>query len=1023
MLMLALSAVVLGGIALHRLPLHLYPSYDSPHLRVIVSYRSSAPDQIERLIVRPLEDNLGTLSHLERMTSKATATRGSVSLVFTSGTDMDVVAIEVRDRLDRARQQLPEGVTDILLQRWSSEDIPIMAMRVSWQGEPERLYDIIVNTIERRLQTIEGVANVTVHGLQRKQLRIEVNPEGLKIHGLTMRQLTQRLRRNHLIMSGGAIEDGGVRYLLRSIGELDTPEQVANLPVGGRGLRLRDIARVEYAYPPKFQYDRLDREDAITFRIYRSPAANVVSVSQSIHRSLDVIRQLPAVAGLRLFVYHDSAQSIVKRLRHLQQSGLLGIVLALGVLWVFLRHLPVMLVLGLAIPLSLLMTFLIMYLLRQGTASSISLNLVSLSGLMLSVGMLVDSSVVVLETIFRHRQNGVPALRASIQGACETGHVVLASTLTSLVVFLPTIFVTSSFMGRIMSEFALVVCAVLLASLGVALTLVPLLSTWLLRAGTIHLTLTQTRLAQAYGVAIRWTLRYRWVVVVIAAGIFGISLHWFTSVILPNRDVSRTPVRRLYVSVQMAQMLPFSEARATMAVLEDFVMQRQEELEVRHVMTSTRRNGKHRLEVYFSKVENSSTSARVLQKRFVDALPQLAGVSYHVRGGQSSGQGQQHVTVQLQGPNSEMLAELAEQVKVYLARIPDVYHVSTDVDRGGEELHLTVDRRLAHRLARSPKQVASTVASAVSSQAVTTMTLDEQEIKVHLRAGIEGKFQVHQLEAMLVGHEEEPVSVGHLVHNEVQRVPASIVRENRLHTTEVVVRTQDGVAMSQAAREIREQLAPLSLPNGYHWQLGQSYRKFVQAQKASMFSLTLAIVLVYLIMAALFESIVLPWAIMLTVPFALSGVVGAFVLTGSRFNEMADLGMLILCGLVVNSGIMLVDATNQLRSQGLSRTDALVRSGQQRLRPIVMTVITTLMGLAPMVAPILFPEWFGPTERYVAVYGPIGLVIVGGLCTSTILTLLILPAMYALLDDGIIAARYLRTLMINSAPSNPPQAG
>jgi HAE1 family hydrophobic/amphiphilic exporter-1 len=293
------------------------------------------------------------------------------------------------------------------------------------------------------------------------------------------------------------------------------------------------------------------------------------------------------------------------------------------------------------------------------------------------------------------------------------------------------------------------------------------------------------------------------------------------------------------------------------------------------------------------------------------------------------------------------------------------------------------------------------------------MTWEGQEVEVHLNAGTDGFLSADQLRNMPVSADEEwgTVSVGHVVRSRVQRAPTSMSRENRLQTTDVVVRTQDGVTMSEAARSIREALAALILPTGYDWQLGRSYRRFVQAQKESTFTLSLAIVLVYIIMAALFESIVLPFAIMLTVPFALSGVVGIFVLTGSRFNQMADLGMLILCGLVVNSGIMLVAATNQLRAKGLSRTEALIQSGQQRLRPIVMTVITTLMGLAPMVAPILLPSFFGPTEHYVAIYGPIGLVVVGGLCTSTVLTLLLLPAMYALLDDGIIACRRLRALL------------
>jgi HAE1 family hydrophobic/amphiphilic exporter-1 len=449
-----------------------------------------------------------------------------------------------------------------------------------------------------------------------------------------------------------------------------------------------------------------------------------------------------------------------------------------------------------------------------------------------------------------------------------------------------------------------------------------------------------------------------------------------------------------------------------MTFLENDLLERRDALEIRHVITSTRRDGEHQLEVYFRPVENSRTPTLTLHQRFLESLPKIAGVTYRVRGF-ARAQGQQDISVQLEGPNSEVLADLSEQVKTRLSRIPGVYNVSTDVDRGDEELQLTVERGLAQRRELPPQRVASTVALAVSDRPIATMTLEEQEVEVHLNAGTDGFLSADQLRNMPVSADEErgTVSVGQVVRSRVQRAPTSMSRENRLQTTDVVVRTQDGITMSEAARSIREALASLLLPTGYDWQLGRSYRRFVQAQQESTFTLSLAIVLIYIIMAALFESIVWPFAIMLTVPFALSGVVGIFVLTGSRFNQMADLGMLILCGLVVNSGIILVAATNQLRAKGLSRTEALIQSGQQRLRPIVMTVITTLIGLAPMVAPILFPAFFGPTEHYVAIYGPIGLVVVGGLCTSTVLTLLLLPAMYDLLDDGIIACRRLRALL------------
>ncbi|MGQ4807218.1 Multidrug resistance protein MdtB [Candidatus Entotheonellaceae bacterium PAL068K] len=1008
--MLLVSVVVLGGLALPRLPLLYLPTYDSPRLSIVVPYASSAPAEITRLIVEPIEDVMGTVSHLKRITSQAKAAEGRIRLEFTHNADMDLVAVEVRDRLDRVRWRLPSDVNHLFLRRWSSTDIPVISMRVGWQGAPEDLEEIVEQAIQRRLQALDGVADVRVWGLQHKTLQIEIDPVSLQTHGLTTFQLANLLRRNNLAMSGGAIEDGGVRYLLRSLGAFTSPEQVASLPVRARGVRLRDVARVQYAYPEKTRYDRLDTEEAITVRVYRHSTANVVDVARAVHHSLADMQRTPGLAPLSVFVYHDSSQTILKRLHHLRRTGLVGGGLALGILLLFLRHLRVTIVLGLAIPISVMATFLLMYLLRETLESPISLNLVSLSGLMLSVGMLVDNSVVVLENIFRHRQAGQPADQASVIGAQEVSHAVLVATATSIVVFLPTIFVSTGFIGRLISEFGLVLCIALVASLGISLTAVPLLSARLLTPMSPRPVSLQKRMETAYGQAVAWTLRHRGFVVLLAAGIFGLSLHLFTTILLPNRNYLRTPRRHLYMTIQTERTMPFAQVKTAMAYLEDHLLQARDTLEIRHVVTSFSQDGQHSLTVYFQDLEHSRTPIRTLQARLIEALPQLPGVRYRMRRGRGLGGGDLGIAVQLQGPNGDTLARLAEAVKEQLRPIPGIYSVATDVDRGDDELHLEVDRQQAERLALHPQRVAMTVAFAMSQRPVTALTLDDQEVEVTMHVGQAGNLSTQQLASLPVqaGTRQPASNVGNLARSRVQRAPTSIKLEDRTRTTTVVASTQDRQSLSHTARQISRRLDRLSFPPGYTWALGRTYRRFAASEQESSFTLLLAVVLIYLIMASLFESLLMPLAIMLTVPFALSGVVSVFLLTGTHLNQMSDLGMLILCGLVVNNGIMLIDATNQWRARGLSCSAALIRSSQQRLRPILMTVITTVAGLAPMVAPLFSPALFGPAERYVELYGPIGLVVIGGLCTSTLLTLLLLPSAYALLDDGRAVVRQLR---------------
>lgn len=1007
--MLLVSVIVLGSVALSRLPLQYLPAYDSPRLTIVVPYPSSAPEEVARLIVEPIEDMMGTVSHLQSISSWAKANEGRVRLEFQPGADMDLGAVEVRDRLDRVRWRLPDDVTNIFLRRWSSSNVSTLSMRVSWQGAPERLEEIVDHTIQRRLQALDGVADVSVWGLQRKKLQILIDPAQLETYGLTTFQLASFLRRNNVTMGGGAIEDGGTRYLVRSVGKLRTPEALARLPVNAEGVRLRDVADVRYAYPEKQRYERLNTGEAIGVAVYRTSTANVVDVARAVHRTLDELHQMPGMEGLEIFVYHDSSRRILKRLQRLQWAGLVGGGLALGILLLFLRNARVTLVLGVAIPISVMATFLIMYLIREGFGSTISLNLVSLSGLMLSVGMLVDNSVVVLENIVRHRQAGTPAREASVVGTQEVGQAVLVATATSVVVFLPTIFVSTGFIGRLMSEFGLVLCAALVASLIVSFSAVPLLSTGLLASATLRQAPLQNRLTSVYAAAIAWTLRHRWSVIGVAAVVFAVSVYLFVTVLVPNRDFLRTPRRQVYLKVKTSRTMPFPQVKATMERLDDLVLQRKDALEIRHVLTTIRRSGTHRMRVYFRELEQSRTSLAVLQERLLQTLPQLAGVEYQVQRGASVSGGQLGVGVQLQGPNGDVLERLALAVKEQLRHIPGVYNVETDVEREEDELLLAVDRQQAQRLNLHPRRVARTVAFAMSKRPITTMTLDDREVDITIQVGKDGAMNADQLAQLPVTGRgnKRSAHLGSLAHTQVQRAPAGVKLEDRARTTTVVVNTRDRLSMREIARDIRRRLARLTFPPGYSWKLGKNYRRLAESERDASFTLGLAVVLIYLIMAALFESVLMPVAIMLTVPFALSGVVLTFVLTGTHLNQIADLGMLILCGLVVNNGIMLVDATNQLRARGLSRTEALIQSGQQRLRPILMTVITTVAGLMPMVAPLFLPGIFGPAEAYVAVYGPIGLVVVGGLCMSTVLTLLLLPAVYALVDEGRVVARHV----------------
>ncbi len=527
----------------------------------------------------------------------------------------------------------------------------------------------------------------------------------MEAHGLTTYQLSGLLRRNHVSLGGGSLEDGGVRYLLRSIGEFSTPEQIADLPLNAQGLQLRDIAQVRYAYPEKTRFDRLDREEAVTIAIYRTSTANDVDVAQAVHQALDTIRTLPGLETLSLFVYFDSSRNILQRLYHLRNTGLIGGGLALLILFLFLRHLRPTLVLGIAIPISVMATFLLMYIARETFGSPISLNVVTFSGLMLSVGMLVDSSVVVLENIVRHRQMGKSAREASVVGASEVSQAVLVATATSIVVFLPTIFIGQGFLGRILSEFGMVLCAALVASLVVSLSGIPLFSTHLIAPLRQRPERLQSGLNRLYGIAIAWTLRHRWGVVLVACVIFAVSLYLFIDVLVPNRDNTRTPRRDMYIRVKADHSVPFAKVAATMTGIEDILLRQRDRLEIRHVSTSFSENGRHELRVFFRELDASRTPTEALQEQLLAALPERAGIEYRVASGRGVGGNEIGVSVQIQGPHGDVLAHMARTVKNHLKDIEGAFSVETNVDRDDDELRLEIDRQQAQRMGLHPRRV------------------------------------------------------------------------------------------------------------------------------------------------------------------------------------------------------------------------------------------------------------------------------------------------------------------------------
>jgi HAE1 family hydrophobic/amphiphilic exporter-1 len=887
--------------------------------------------------------------------------------------------------------------------------MPVFQFSIAWDGPKNELASLVEKVIAPRLQRIDGVANVEMRGVDQKQVLVDLDQNLMRSYGIDAWNLNRSLRNNNLNISGGYVMNGGKKYTVRLMGEFQTVEEIAEVPISGHNLTLKDLADVRFDVPEKREYDRLNRQDAISVRIYKASTANVVEVIEKVKAALAELREEPQFQNVTMQVFRDQSTDILTSLRNLAFAGIFGGVLANLILFLFLRKVRTTLIISVAIPVSIVCTFLFMYLLRLNPIDSqVTLNLVSLSGLMFAVGMLVDPAVVVVENIFRHKQEeGLSARDASIVGAKEVGVAVMAATLTNIIVFIPVIFLQAGGMMRFMGDFGLAICVATVASLLIALTLIPLAASRLFFGEEKPRAVMATKLGGAYQRALQFALGHRLAFFVLFIGILFGAWKMYNSI---GRDwMPSSPDRRMDINVSLPRSFNLDQARAVFDSAETILLSRRGELEITTIASeiSTRRG---RLQIFFTPQEESKKSTTALYEQVRQALPAMAGVEFkvgrmHGRGGEQMG-----VTINLKGPSTAALQVYGEEIRELIKDIEGIKDIDTSWERGNEEIQVAVDRERAERYGLSAQQVASTIASALSSRATSKFKTSDKEVDILVQLQEEDRVNLQQLQNMPVratpvmaangaaNGAGEMLKLGTLAKFRVKKGPEAIQREDRQSTVTIFANTER-TGLWMVSQDITARMAEVTLPPGFSWDLGRNWMLMQQSTMEGQFSIILAIVLIYIVMAALFESFVHPFTILFSIPFAVIGVILLFWATNTTLSNMGWLGLLVVCGLVVNNGIILIDYVNHLRKQGLTRREALLRGGANRLRPILMTTLTTIIGLAPMVVPYLFPQIWGPQEGRTAMYAPVGIAVVGGLLTSTPLTLILMPILYSILDD------------------------
>jgi len=800
-LMVTLSILVLGFLSLQRLPLKQMPEFSSSMLSVNVSYPSSSPDEVERNITRPLEEVLSTLENLEGMSSTSSNSSANLRLEFKQGTNMDLTFLAIRDRIDQVSNRLPSDVERIAIRRWHDSDQPVLRFSVAWDGESEELYRIVEEVLQRRLERLNGVANVEVRGLGTKQIIIDLDQSLLQAYGIDIFRLNQALRDNNINVAGGYIMDGGKKYSLRAVGQFEDPDEIANLPLQGGRLTLADVAQVRFDFPEKTSFSRLDSIDAVNIDVYKASTANVVSVAQVAKQELEAIQQLPQMEGrLSVKIFRDQSDDILKSLNDLKMAGIYGGLLAMGVLFLFLMKFRSTIIISIAIPVSIVFTFAIMYLLRIFAGSDISLNVVSLMGLMVAIGMLVDSSVVVLENIFRHKQDkGLGAREAAISGSREVGLAVLASTATTIVVFVSFIFAPSTQMGRFTRDFGLAIGVALTAALIVALTLIPMLASRIFTGKEKPKQRALVWMTETYGALMGWLLRWRFVTLIVLAMLAFGSYQLFTSI--DREMLPRVAQRNLRVNVTMERSFSAEEMIDLFGDVEKLFLDRKDELGIATIASNfsnrTTSRGQYRgnMTIYL-KEEGDLKPVAVAQEEIRALFPEIPGAEFAFGRMMHMGGGEMGVSIELTGDDPAVLAVYAEEVKSILLTIPELTDIETSLETGDEEIHLTVDRKKTEKFGISSQLVARTVASALSSRAVTRYQSDAGEIDVVVQVEGGNELSLQELQNIQFENREgEMIPLYAVVDYQYEEGPLAIRRDDRRGVLQVTANAERGGGM------------------------------------------------------------------------------------------------------------------------------------------------------------------------------------------------------------------------------------
>lgn len=1002
------AVLVVGIVAVGKLAVDLLPEVDFPRISIVTRYEGVGPEEIETLITRPVEQTVSTVDHVVEIEAVSAEGLSRVMLQFDWGTDLETAVNDVRSYLDRLANRLPDDADRPVIYKFDLASVPIASLGVSGTADPRRLRYLADETLTRRLERVTGVAAVQVRGGRVREIRVELDAARLVALDVSADVVVSALAAENKNVSAGDMLETGKQVLVRAVGEWRTPEEVGDVRVAvrdGRAIFVRDIGRVVDGFEEVKSEQWIDGAPGITMRVTKRPGANTITVVDGVRAEIARINA-EYDGRVNVVLLNNAADYIQRSVTNVQSGALIGALLAVLVLLFFLRDLRATLLIAVAIPLSIVATFALMYF------AGYTLNVISFGGLALGIGMLVDNAIVILENIYRKREEGLPAREAALEGTREVGAAVVAGTLTTIAVFAPVIFL-GGFAGVFFGEMAAVVAFSLGCSLIVALTLVPTLAARLL-AGERHRISSLTerlstrieggiaRTEGGYGRLLRSSLRSPWFVVASAVVLMAAAVRLSSSVgleLMPETDEGR-----ISVDVELPVGTPLERTTKVVKEIERRVLAAVQPEELGSTESSAgpeqwwRPGGENEgdLDVNLVPVGQRERGIHQIIDVLRGAVAGIPDASIRIRAGSSNilmrimrGSSGERLEVAIRGHDLETAARLGEEVAEVMRGTPGVADVRVAREEGMEERTVSIDTARAADLGVTGAQVAATVETYVLGKIATRYRERGDEFNVRVVLRDEDRRATEQLEALPLVTPAGSVPLGAVARVGARRGPTSIAREGQERILYVVGGLGDR-GLSAVVADLGERLAKIERPAGFTIAVAGEQEQQQETFGGLAAGVLLAILLVYAVMAVQFESLKDPMVVMAAIPFGFIGVVVTLVLTGTTLNMNSFLGTIVLVGIAVNNAIVLVDYTNLLRREhAMALIPALVEAGRRRLRPILMTTFTTSLAMLPIAMAL------GEGSE---IQAPLARVVLGGLLASTAVTLIVVPCLYYLVE-------------------------